>query len=170
MPGRGRIRRGVLAGGRLCELVQLREVHDDRIGTRTGNGPDGRAVGGCVDLLVHCVRRNENEVSPTCLNDVLQTLAPPVPCDAFNDVEDRLLIAVVVRTGGRTGSHGGQEGAQYLGVGIAAVEGDVPEQPRGCGVSSESWSRRTTRTERLCASVKSSKWRPSEPGVRRAVR
>src|SRR6185312_4211426 len=97
----------------------------------TGNSPDGRAVGGCVDLLVHCVRRNENEVSPTCLNDVLQTLAPPVPCDAFNDVEDRLLIAVVVRTGGRTGSHGGQEGAQYLGVGIAAVEGDVPEQLRG---------------------------------------
>lgn len=161
---------GVLAGGRLCELVQLREVHDDGIGAQTGNSPDGRAVGGCVDLLVHCVRRNENEVSPTCLNDVLQTLAPPVPCDAFNDVEDRLLIAVVVRTGGRTGSHGGQEGAQYLGVGIAAVEGDVPEQPRGCGVSSESWSRRTTRTERLCASVKSSKWRPSEPGVRRAVR
>src|SRR6476661_1042909 len=26
----------VLAGGRLGELVQLREVHDDRIGTRTG--------------------------------------------------------------------------------------------------------------------------------------
>jgi len=29
---------------------------------------------------------------------MLQTLAPPVPCDAFNHVQDRLLIAVVVRT------------------------------------------------------------------------
>ena len=67
-----------------------------------GNGPDGRAVGGCVDLLVHRVRRYENEVSGTRLNDMLQTLAPPVPCDAFNHVQDRLLIAVVVRTGGRT--------------------------------------------------------------------
>jgi len=73
----------VLARSRLCELVQLREVDHDRIGIRTGDNPDGRAVGGRVDLLVHRVRRNENEVSRTRLNDVLQAVAPPVSGGAF---------------------------------------------------------------------------------------
>ena len=57
---------------------------------------------GLSAVALHRVRRYENEVSGTRLNDMLQTLAPPVPCDAFNHVQDRLLIAVVVRTGGRT--------------------------------------------------------------------
>ena len=81
---------GVLAGGRLCELVQLREVHDDGIGAQTGNSPDGRAVGGCVDLLVHCVRPGMKTKSPR-----------PASTTCFTR------------------------------VGIAAVEGDVPEQLRG---------------------------------------
>ena len=69
---------GVLSGGRLGELVQLREVDHDRIGIRTGHNPHGRALGGCVDLLVHRVRGNENEVSWTRLSDMLQTITPPV--------------------------------------------------------------------------------------------
>jgi TetR/AcrR family transcriptional regulator, tetracycline repressor protein len=62
---------GVLARGRFGVLVQLGEVHDDRVGARAGNRPDGRSVAGCVELLVHRVRRNENEVSRTRLDDVL---------------------------------------------------------------------------------------------------
>ena len=94
---------GVLAGGRLGELVQLGQVDHDRIGIRTGDNPDGRVLGGRVDLLVHRVRGNENEVPRTGLNDVLQTVAPPVPGGAFNHVQDCLLIAVVVRAGRRAG-------------------------------------------------------------------
>jgi len=48
---------------------------------------------------VHRVRGDENEVSRTRLNDVLETVAPPVPGGAFKHVQDCLLIAVVVRTG-----------------------------------------------------------------------
>jgi AhpD family alkylhydroperoxidase len=91
----------VLARARLSELIQLREVDHDRVRVRTGDNPDGRALGGRVDLLVHRVRRDENEVSRTRLNDVFQTLAPPVPGGAFDYVQDRFLIAVVVRAGRR---------------------------------------------------------------------
>ena len=77
----------------------LREVDHDRIGVRTGDNPDGRALGGCVDLLMHRVRGNENEVSRTRLSDVLQTVTPPIPGGAFKHIQDCLLIAVVVRTG-----------------------------------------------------------------------
>jgi predicted dinucleotide-binding enzyme len=34
-----------------------------------------RVVGGCVDLLMHCVRRNEHEVSRARLDYVLQMVA-----------------------------------------------------------------------------------------------
>src|SRR5271163_2302297 len=122
---------GVFAARRLRELVQLREVDHDRIRVRTGDSPDGRMVGGRVDLLVHRMRRNENEVSRTGLNDVLQAVAPPVSGGAFNYVQDRLLIAVVMCTGRCAGEHRSEEGAQYLGVGVAAVEGDLPAQSRG---------------------------------------
>ena len=94
---------GVVPGGRLGELVQLREVDHDRVGVRTGDNPDGRVLGGWVDLLVRRVRGNENEVSRTGLNDVLQPVPPSVSGGAFNHVQDRLLIAVVVRTGGCAG-------------------------------------------------------------------
>src|SRR5712675_1543704 len=94
---------GVLARRRLGELVQLREVDHDRIGVRTGDNPDGRALGGGVDLLVHGVRGNENKVSRTRLNDVLETIAPPVPGGAFEHVQDCLLIPVVMRTGRSAG-------------------------------------------------------------------
>src|ERR1700677_3423419 len=94
---------GVLAGGRLGELVQLREIDHDRVGVRTGDNPDGRALGGCVDLLVCHVRGNENEVSRTGFDDVLETVAPPVSGGAFKHVEDCLLIAVVMSTGGCAG-------------------------------------------------------------------
>src|SRR5258707_5450231 len=82
---------GVLAGRRLGELVQLREVDHDRIGVRTGDNPDGRALGGCVDLLMHSVGGNENEVSRTRLCDLLQTITPPIPRRAFQNVHDWLL-------------------------------------------------------------------------------
>src|SRR5882757_4346026 len=122
---------GVLAGGRLGELVQLREVDHDRIGVRTGDNPDGRALSGCVDLLMHSVGGNENEVSRTRLSNMLQTITPPIPGGAFQHVQDCLLIPVVVCTGRSAGQHRAEEGAQHLGVGVAAVEGDLPEQSRG---------------------------------------
>jgi hypothetical protein len=77
------------------------------------------------------VRGNENEVSRTRLDDVLQAVAPPVPGGSFNHVKDCFLIAVVVCTGRGAGKHRAEEGAQYLGVGVAAVEGDRPVQSRG---------------------------------------
>jgi hypothetical protein len=89
----------VLARSWLCELVQLWKVDHDRIRVRTGDNPDGGTVGGRVDLLVHRVRGNEDKVSWTGFNDVLQAVAPPVPRGAFQHVQDCLLIAVVVRTG-----------------------------------------------------------------------
>jgi hypothetical protein len=79
------------------------------------------------------VCRNEDEVSRTRLDRVLEMVAPPVSGDTFHHVEDCLLIPVVVRTGRGAGLHGGEEGAQYFGVGVAAVEGDVPAQSRGLG-------------------------------------
>jgi len=38
---------------------------------------------------------------------------------------------MMVRAGRGAGLHGGEEGAQHLGVGVAAIEGDLPEQSRG---------------------------------------
>ena len=72
------------------------------------------------------VRGNENEISRTRLDDVLQAVAPPVPGGAFKHVQDCFLIAVVVRTGRCAGQHCAEERAQYLGVGGAAVESDLP--------------------------------------------
>jgi hypothetical protein len=69
---------GVLACTRLGELVQLREVDDDRIRVRTGDNPNRRSLGGRVDFLVHRVRGNENEISRARLDDLLQAVAPPV--------------------------------------------------------------------------------------------
>jgi hypothetical protein len=92
---------GVLARSGLCEVVQLRKVDHNRIRVRTGDNPDGRSLGGRVDLLVHGVRRNEDEVSRAGLDNMLQAVAPTVSGGAFQHVQDRLLIAVVVRTGRR---------------------------------------------------------------------
>ena len=99
MPGRDGVRGGDTLGRPARRTRQLREVDHDRIGIRTGHNPDGLALGGCVDLLVHRVRGNENEVSWTRLSDVLQTITPWVPGGTFKHVQDGLLIAMVVRTG-----------------------------------------------------------------------
>ncbi len=60
-------------------------------------------TGGCsADALFSwCTvwARNENEVSRTRLDDVLQAVAPTVSGGAFDHVQDRFLIAVVVSTG-----------------------------------------------------------------------
>jgi hypothetical protein len=140
----------ILACTRLCELVQLREINHDRIRVRTGDNPDRRMVGGRVDLLVHGVRRNENEISRARLGDVLQAVAPPVPGGPFKHIQDCFLIAVVVRTGRCAGSTVLRNAFSTLASGLRPSKATHRCSPGVCRVLSQSSPGRTTRTEGSC--------------------
>ncbi len=118
---------------RRCLGARNIQVDDDRLLAAAHHHRFHRDVRVGIDFLVRNVGRNEDEVAGSGLIDEFQLLAPAESSAAFDDIQYRFEIPVVVGSGLRVGLNDDRSGPQLAGARARMVDRGGACHPFGLG-------------------------------------